>query len=127
MIRLAAQSDRNNFPNLWAAPEATPAAKRTADGAARFIGDTMRTYLSEGGQQWFIRFTCATHTPAGKRISWTRTNPKSFGPGMKTTQWLSENLPSAFHGCEVQMTTLIHHNSLVVDPDYPHVCNFLAI
>jgi len=43
MIRLAAQSDLTNSPNLWAAPEATPAAKRTARGAARLIGDTMKT------------------------------------------------------------------------------------
>jgi hypothetical protein len=26
-----------NHQNLWAAPEATPAAKRTADGAARLL------------------------------------------------------------------------------------------
>jgi hypothetical protein len=79
----------------------------------------MRTFKSEGGQPWFIRFHCETHNMAGRRISWTKTNPKSLicSAGIKPTDWLAANLPASFHGCGVEIITPIHHDIAIVDPD----------
>jgi len=85
----------------------------------------MRTkWISEGGQTWWIWVHSETHTPDGKHRSWTRTLHKP--PSERILDWIAAILPSTFHGCAVQVTTPLHHNVCVVDPDWPHKCEYVG-
>lgn len=76
---------------------------------------------------WPIKITSETHTPAGKRIRWSRridgyarSVRSGFGRENRLCdikRYVAENLPSAFYGCEVRIITPLHNDVGVVDPD----------
>jgi hypothetical protein len=71
--------------------------------------------------QWYIKVHAETHDEAGKRRRFTRTLRPPYPDGFcGIRSWLSLNLPGLYHGCEVSITTPLHHNRGIVDPDYPH-------
>lgn len=76
-----------------------------------------RYFTSEGGQKWFIRFHSETHDESGKKRSWTRYAP---GPVI-VKEYLPTILPYRFFGCPVTVTTPIHSDSYIVDPDTKQV------
>lgn len=86
----------------------------------------MRTkqWISEGGQRWWIRLHSETRTPDGKRRSWTRTLRER--PTESVRDWIAKTLPVAFRGCRVDVTTPLHHDVCVVDPDWPHECKYVG-
>lgn len=62
---------------------------------------------------WKVTMSCESHSPAGKRMRWSRKLKNH--PNLKA--YLAEQLPSKFHGCEVRVRTPLHSFGAVVDPD----------
>jgi len=72
---------------------------------------------------WFIKINSATHDQAGRRRRFSRTFKGAGIPeGFRVAPWLAANLPALFRGCKVDVTTPIHHDQWIVEPDYPHEC-----
>ena len=71
---------------------------------------------------WFIHVHSQTHDEGGKKRSYTWKIPQWMRRGITAEkftlpQLIAQNLPSLFHGCEVTITTPLHVNCGVVDPD----------
>ena len=62
---------------------------------------------------WERVVSSKTYDRSGRRRSWTRRVP--LGPSIP--EFVEDNLPALFRGCEVHFLTPIHHNVGVVDPD----------
>lgn len=77
---------------------------------------------------WKIKITSETTDPSGKRRTWTRT----LDPARRTMTsgwariprgpddikaYIVANLPSCFHGCNIDIITPLHHNTGHIDPD----------
>ena len=69
---------------------------------------------------WEIRVTSETHDQSGKRRKFSRRVPVETFPVLSndaTRAWIEATLPALFYGCAVHVTTPLHHDVGVVDPD----------
>jgi hypothetical protein len=47
--------------------------------------------------------------------------------GITTEEWLSANVPAEFRGCDVHYYSTLAHRVYLIEPDYPHKCQQVAI
>jgi len=66
---------------------------------------------------WYIRIICEAYSANGKRHRFNRAAPSFFRTTDGLKKWIADNLPPAFHGCELHILTPIHHNVAMIEPD----------
>src|SRR3990167_2984417 len=67
--------------------------------------------------KWYIRVQSDTHDPSSRRHRFNRLVPRHHDGKHCLARWIETTLPAVYHGCAVHVTTPLHHNIGVVDPD----------
>jgi len=80
-------------------------------------------------KDWYVRFESHTHAQNGRSLKWSVTSPRDLmlSAGITTEEWLSANVPAEFRGCDVHYYSTLAHRVYLIEPDYPHKCQQVAI
>lgn len=64
---------------------------------------------------WFIRVRSETHGPDGRRRRFNRV--VNVHGHERVKQWIVREVPAVFHGGDIYVTTPLHRNVGIIDPD----------
>ena len=81
------------------------------------------------GTRWFVRASAETTLENGKQKRWCRKIPLEKLPERSARairEWIGEHVPSKLLGCTIIVTTPIHSDIMVVDPD-TRECHYCAM